>query len=265
MNIAPTEILSFKDLAIGLIMPVFVIGIILIQRLKVARLYLYALCRAAIQLALIGILLKYIFDLDNGLAVLAYLFCVVGIAALIVFKLQKKSPRAFYPILGLAIFSGSFFSIFLVTQIVIRIEPWYSPRYLIPIAGMIIGNTMTASALALERLRSDIRQTRQKVETMISLGATQAQATREPINRALLAGLMPNIVSMMGVGLVHLPGMMTGQMIAGNAPTQAVRYQLLVSFMISAAVGITALITLQLSARRHFTSSHQLRPEMIEQ
>ena len=122
---------------------------------------------------------------------------------------------------------------------------------------------MTASALSLERLRNDIRQTRQKVETLISLGATRAQAAREPINRAFKAGLMPNIASMMGVGLVHLPGMMTGQMIAGNAPTQAVRYQLLVSFMLSAAVGITAMITLHLSARRHFTAAHQLREEMI--
>jgi len=260
---SPTEILSIKDLGIGLVMPLLVIGMIFLQRLKIAKLYVYALLRATLQLALIGYVLKLIFGLDSGLAVVAYLFCVVGMAAFIVFRLQRKPLPAFYPILGVAIFLGSFFSISLVTQVVMKISPWYNPRYLIPIAGMIIGNTMTASALALERLRDDIRQTRQKVETLISLGASSSQATRESINRALKAGLMPNITSMMGVGLVHLPGMMTGQMIAGNAPTQAVRYQLLVSFMLSAAVGITALVTLHLSARRHFTPAHQLREEMI--
>jgi len=258
-----TVIISFSDLAIALILPLLVIAIILVHRLKIANLYLYALCRAAVQLAAIGYLLKYIFNLNSGLAVVAYLFLVVGMAAFIVLRLQKKPPPSFYPILGLAIFVGSFISIFTVTQVVLRIEPWFNPRYLIPIAGMIIGNTMTASALALERLRSDLKETKRKIETLISLGATRSQAMRQPIARALKAGLLPSIASMMGVGLVHLPGMMTGQMIAGNDPAQAVRYQILVSFMLAAAVVTTALITLHLSARRHFTPAHQLRTDMI--
>ncbi len=261
---APTEIITLENLAIALVMPLLVILIIFLQRLKIGKLYLYALGRAALQLAIIGYILRFIFGLDSGLAVLAYLLLMVGIAAQIVLRQQRKASPAFYPILGLAILAGSVLSIVMVTQVVIKIKPWYNPRYLIPIAGMIIGNTMTASALALERLQNDIRQTRRKVETLISLGATRAQAARQSINRALKAGLMPNITSMLGVGLVHLPGMMTGQMIAGNDPAQAVRYQILVSFMLSAAVGVTVLITLHLSARRHFTPAHQLRNEMLE-
>ena len=258
-----TENITYLDLGIAMMLPLLVIAIIYIQKLKIGGLYLYALCRATIQLTLIGYLLKFIFEMNNALAVLAYLFCIVGVAAFIVLRLQKKPPPTFYPVIGVAIFAGTIVSVVIVTRIVLTIEPWYNPRYLIPLAGMMIGNTMTASALSLERLRNDIRQSKNKIEAMIALGATQQQAVKSSINRSLKAGLMPNITSMLGIGLVHLPGMMTGQMIAGNVPTQAVRYQLLVIIMLSAAVAITAIITLKLSARRHFTTAHQLRKDLL--
>lgn len=262
--VASTEIITLKDLGVAMILPLMVIGIILLQRLKIANLYLYAIIRGCLQLAAIGYLLKYIFELDSALSVVAYLILVVGLASFIVLRLQRKPPSYFYPILGLAIFTGSFISVTIVTQVVLRIEPWFNPRYLIPLAGMIIGNTMTAAALALERLRNDVHQTRRQVETLISLGATRMQAVRGSMARALRAALLPNITIMMGIGLVHLPGMMTGQLIAGNDPTQAVRYQILVLFMLTAAVGITTIITLHLSALKHFTPAHQLRRDMVE-
>lgn len=260
---APTVDISLIDLLIALVLPLIVFTIIHVQKLKISRTYLYSIFRASIQLGALGYVIKWIFDIQSGIAVMAYLFLLVGIAAWIVLGRQKKAPKMFYPILGVAILAGSFISVAFTTQVVLKIHPWYNPRYLIPIAGMIIGNTMNASALSLERLRNDLSQTRKRVETLISLGADWKKAAEGPVNRALRAGLMPHILSMMSIGLVHLPGMLTGQLIAGNDPTQAVRYQLLVMFMLSAAVGTTALLTLHLSARRHFTKAHQLKGDML--
>jgi putative ABC transport system permease protein len=161
--------------------------------------------------------------------------------------------------MSLSIAGGSFLVLAIVIGLVIRPRHWYDPQYTVPLAGMILGNSMTAGTLAVERLSSEIRARRLEIEAALSLGATSRQAGDRAIRAAVNAALLPTINVMMVVGIVQLPGMMTGQILAGNSPLQAVNYQILVTYMIAAAAAITGVSAALLAHRSIFTAAHQLR------
>ena len=141
---------------------------------------------------------------------------------------------------------------------VLQVEPWYEPRYLIPLFGMIVGNAMNGAALAAERLASELASRRGEVEAYLALGATPARAAAEPTRRAMSAALIPSVNGLMTVGLVQLPGMMTGQVLAGQSPLLAVRYQIVVAFMLTGATAMTTMIVVLWYRRTFFTSAAQL-------
>jgi putative ABC transport system permease protein len=128
----------------------------------------------------------------------------------------------------------------------------------IPLFGMIVGNAMNGAALAAERLTSEMELRRGEVEAYLALGASPGRASAEPVRRALVAALIPAVNGLMVVGLVALPGMMTGQILAGSSPTLAVRYQIMVAFMLAGAVAITATALVLWYRRRFFTVAEQL-------
>ncbi|MCU0670878.1 MAG: ABC transporter permease, partial [Myxococcota bacterium] len=146
-----------------------------------------------------------------------------------------------------------------VTTVIVHVQPWYSPRYLIPLFGMIVANAMNAAALALERLQSEMESRRGEVEALLALGATPGQSAAEPMRRATVAAMIPAVNALAVVGIVSLPGMMTGQILAGADPTLAVRYQLVVMFMLTAANAVTAALAVSLFRRTFFTPAAQLR------
>jgi putative ABC transport system permease protein len=148
---------------------------------------------------------------------------------------------------------------FAVTVFVVRVEPWWTPQYFLPLAGMIVGNAMNAAALTAERLRAELSGRRDEIEIRLALGASPRQASQDALGAAIRAGLIPMINAMMTVGLVSLPGMMTGQILAGADPGMASRYQIVVMFMLSAATAISAVLLGALLYRRFFTSAWQLR------
>ena len=145
-----------------------------------------------------------------------------------------------------------------VTAVVLRVGPWYDPRYLIPLFGMIVGNAMNGAALAAERLASELESHRGEVEAYLALGATPARAAAEPSRRAMYAALIPSVNGLMTVGLVQLPGMMTGQILAGQSPLLAVRYQIVVAYMLAGATAMAAAIVVLRYRRTFFTSASQL-------
>ena len=154
---------------------------------------------------------------------------------------------------------GSGLTLFYVSFVVVQVEPWYNPRYLIPLFGMIIGNAMNAAALAAERLEAEMESRRGEVEAYLALGATSRRASQEPARRALRASLIPTVNSLMVVGIVALPGMMTGQIIAGVSPLVAIRYQIVVMFMLASCVSIAATLVTSWYRRQFFTGAEQLR------
>jgi putative ABC transport system permease protein len=148
---------------------------------------------------------------------------------------------------------------------VIRIHPWYAPQYAIPILGMILGNTLTGVSLGIERMTEELTARRDRVEMALALGATRWEAARAPASQAVRAGMMPTLNQMAVVGVVSLPGMMTGQVLAGQSPLQAVRYQIVIMFLIAAASALGTVGAVLLTYRRLFSAEHRfLSSRLVE-
>ncbi len=139
-----------------------------------------------------------------------------------------------------------------VTELIIRVHPWYNPQYVLPIAGMVLGNSMTGISLALERLFGDLGRRSDEVRMLLALGASPWEASLPSIRAALTAGLIPTINAMNAVGIVSIPGMMTGQIIAGANPGKAARYQIVVMLMLSAATAIGSMMAVALAYHKSF-------------
>jgi putative ABC transport system permease protein len=152
---------------------------------------------------------------------------------------------------------------FLVTGVsvlgILRPTPLWDPQYVIPLLGMLLGNALTGISLGLDRFLTGVLRDRARVEGFLALGATRWETAQEEVREALRVGLIPTVNSMLVMGIVSLPGMMTGQILAGAAPADAVRYQIMIVFMIAATVSTATFGVTMLAYARIFTSDHRLR------
>lgn len=162
-----------------------------------------------------------------------------------------------------SMFVSSLLLAVLALMIILRPEPWYAPQYSIPLLGMLLGNTMSGIALAQDRFVQSVIQNRGLIEGRLLLGQTPREAFADDIRRAVRTGLMPIINAMAAAGLVSLPGMMTGQILAGTEPLLAARYQLLILFLISAGTGFGTVLAVMLSYHRLSDFRGRLRLERI--
>lgn len=204
------------------------------------------------QLFAMGYLLTVLFGIANGLLViLVYAGMCFFSVHIIHGRVREKDVSYFAPTTISVMISYTLVSM-LVTGVVIGVEPWWKPQFFIPIGGMVAGNSMNALALAVERFFSELRNRRDEVEMMLCHGADFREASQEMFRNALKAGMIPSINSLMGVGIVYLPGMMTGQILAGVDPVEAVRYQIVVMLMIVASTALSAIWVLHYIRRRCF-------------
>ena len=232
---ASVQAISFPTI-IWVFVPVAVVIAVLIRWTSAGRTALYAIARMLIQLMLIGYVLVYIFDADEAWIIVSVLSVMLVAASVIAIRpLRNKEPgllrNAFISILV-----GGVLTLALVTQVVIDIEPWFLPRYMVPLAGMVFSGSMNAVSLAAERLESELAR---------SVDFTEARAT------ALNAALIPMINSLFAVGLVSLPGMMTGQILSGVSPVVAAKYQIVVMCMFFSAAGMSSAIYLALAKQKN--------------
>ncbi len=244
-------------LAAGLIL--IALGISHWQGVGLTRDIFVGALRTVVQLMLVGYVLIYIFRLDRWYLVVAALLVMVAVATRAAVTRQDKPSRELYGIVGVAMLLGSGLTLVYVGSVIVRPDPWYDPRYVIPLFGMIVGNAMNAATLAAERLAGEMQARRAEIEAYLALGAHPARAARDAVRKAARAAMIPMVNSLMVVGIVALPGMMTGQIIAGASPITAVRYQIVVMFMLMAAVVVTGSIVPVWYRRSFFTSSQQLR------
>lgn len=244
-------------LAIGLIL--IAAGISGWQGLGLARSFAVGAVRAVVQLLLVGYVLLYIFAVDQWYLVIGALLLMVAAATKAAVDRQVRSSRILLGITGVALLAGSGLTLVYVGTLVVHVEPWYDPRYLIPLFGMIVGNAMNAAALAADRLSGEMEARKAEIEAYLALGAGPARASREATHRALRAALIPTINSLTVVGIVALPGMMTGQILAGISPLIAVRYQIVVMFMLAGSVALTAAVVTLWYRKSFFTPAEQLR------
>jgi putative ABC transport system permease protein len=210
--------------------------------------------RTFAQLFLMGYLLKVIFNLEMVWLVLLVFLVMVSMAAHII-RGRVKEKRVDYLLPAFVAMLISYFAVSVtVTGVVVGADPWWSPQYFIPLAGMIIGNSMSALAIGLDRLFSDLAAKRDIVEMKLAHGATYVEASESIVRDAIKAGMIPSINSMMGVGIVFLPGMMTGQILAGADPITAIEYQIVVMLMLVASAAIGTVVVVLLARRRCFTA-----------
>ena len=216
------------------------------------------------QLSLIGYVLKYVFTVNNLWLIFAIivLMCFVAAQASVnrIPNVARNSVLlAFWSLLTSTLLVG-----LVVVRVIINPVPWYTARVMIPIFGMILGNSMNGIALSLDRLYSEAHARAGEIETLLAFGATPWEAIRGCVKDAIRAGMTPTINSLMVVGLVSLPGMMTGQILGGADPREAVRYQIVVMLMISAAVAIGCLLLVGFSYKKLFTADAALKSEILQ-
>lgn len=256
---APIIGLSWLEVAGGAGLVLIAIGITWRMRTGLAGQFVVAALRTALQLALVGYVLVYIFSIDRWWLVLLALLLMVGLATREAVKRQEAVSRRLTAVCGLAILAGAGLTLIYVSGLLVRPEPWYNPRYLIPLFGMIVSSAMDAAALAADRLSAEMETRRAEVEAYLALGASPRRAAHRPARNALRASLIPMLNRLMIVGLVALPGMMTGQILSGVSPITAVRYQIVVMFMLAGAVAVAGALTVVGHRAEYFTEAQQLR------
>ena len=242
------------QLALATLFVVFV-GVLSIRlSLGITKDLAIATVRTYVQLLALGFVLRWVFGIDSPWLVLGLVLLMVLAAARI---LVKRSPDAPPGIFGSAFVSMAltgFLVTFSVTGVIIQVDPWYLPQYVIPLAGMVIGNSMNGIALALERMFADLDRREDEVLALTALGATPWEAAHPAIKDALRAGLIPTINSMAAAGIVFIPGMMSGQILAGADPVTATGYQIVVMLMVAAATALGSVMALVLTYRRRFSA-----------
>ena len=258
----PALALSWTDLALASALVLVAMGISAWQRLGLARGFAIGAVRAVVQLVAVGYVLAFLFSTRRWYLVLLALLAMLVAATQTATERQKRGRAGLFVISGTAMLVGSGLTLAYIDAVVLRLRPWYDPQYLIPLFGMIIGNAMNGAALAAERLNSEMELRRGEVEAYLALGASPARASAEAVRRALVAALIPTVNLLMVVGLVSLPGMMTGQIIAGSSPATAVRYQIVVVFMLAGAVAMTSVVVALWYRRTFFSPAEQLLPRV---
>jgi len=224
------QVIPLAHLALAFL-PVFAVVAVLYRWALEDRTALYALLRMVVQLLLIGYFLAYIFESESAWVVLAVLGVMVSVSSWIALRTAKGERRRLYPKALLAIALGGGATLALITQAVLVLDPWFRPSYVIPLAGMIFANGMNSVSLATDRLQAELAR---------SVPYERARGI------ALRTALIPIMNSLFAVGLVSLPGMMTGQILSGVSPLIAVRYQIMVMCMIFSAAGLSAALFLVL-------------------
>lgn len=235
------------------------------MRLGIGSRLLISGTRTVVQLMLIGLVLETLFrNVHLGWITLLSLV-MLGVAGReVMARQQRRFAGAWgYGVGTLSMFVSSFSVTVLALVVVIGTEPWYRPQYAIPLLGMLLGNTMSGIALGLDRLTSGAWQQRQVIEARLMLGHSAAEAVSDIRRDSVRTGLIHIINAMAAAGIVSLPGMMTGQILSGTPPIEAVKYQILIMFLIAAGTGFGTLTAVWLGARRLFDDRERLRLDRL--
>lgn len=257
--------LSSLDLSLAALLVIALAGVSWRMRLGLEKSLLIAAARTVIQLLLIGLVLKTLFESVSLLWVSLISLVMLLAAGREVMARQHRRFSGWwgYGVGTSAMFISSFAITVLALLTMVGTDPWYTPQYAIPLLGMLLGNTMSGIALGLDRLTSSTWQLRTIIEQRLMLGATRTEAIANIRFEAMRSGMMPMINSMAAAGLVSLPGMMTGQILAGAPPIEAVKYQILIMFLITAGTGFGVSAALWMASRRLFDERHRLRLDTL--
>ncbi|MDI3297683.1 MAG: iron export ABC transporter permease subunit FetB [Bacillota bacterium] len=246
--------MSFVSVLVTLVFVAVALVVSYTQRLDLERDLVVGAVRALIQLLAMGYVLDVVFRLASWPLIALVLAAMAGVAVQNAGQRGAGLPRRFLPPAVGIVFAEA---VTLALLLILRLIP-AEARYVIPISGMIMGNSMVASGLVVNRLKAEMRARRGEVLSALALGASPRLAAQIPLRESVRAGMIPTVDALKTVGLVQLPGMMTGLLIAGASPLQAVRYQILVMFMLSTSTGVASMLSGFLAYRQFFNAAEQL-------
>ena len=239
------------------ILLIVVLAVMKKSKINQTQLLITASIRMTVQLILAGLILTYIFENPHPLFVIIYITGMIVFSIRRVLSKNKDINRNFKIAVSLSLaFSGLAVLIYFI-YIVVG-ESVFNPQYTIPIAGMIIGNSMTGVTLALKTFNENIKSQRLKIDALLNLGATPKKVLLPYVNSSLETALLPTLNSMLGMGIVSLPGMMTGQILSGTLPTTAIMYQIAIMIAICTSVCLTVFCTLNFGYKTLYNKRNQI-------
>ena len=251
--------ISLFDLALASLMMGGVLVVDHLLKLAMGKDIAIGTVRVFVQLYIVGFILKWVFAVDQAWLVMLVLAVMSSIAG------YNAVKRAGDISLGTVVFATgtivfvTMISMAFAMEVVIGVTPWYNPQYVIPIGGMAMNGAMNGVALGVANLRNSVKDNTERVECALAVGATGMQAIQPLVAESVRRALIPTVNSLMTAGIVQLPGMMTGQIIAGLPPTAAVRYQIIIFYLLTLVTVLSAVMSVLLYARKFFNRAHQLQ------
>jgi putative ABC transport system permease protein len=257
--------LGLLDVALAALLVLVDVGLSLWLRLGVHRQIVWASVRMVVQLTLVGLLLRVVFRSASPAATMAIGALMVAAAAREVAArpAQRLQGGGNYRIAAVVVALSSLATVLLALLTAIRPEPWYDPRYAISLLGIILGSVLNGGSLALDSFLAAVTLQRASIEARLALGATMRQALAPHARSAIRLGIIPVLNQMSAAGIITLPGIMTGQLLAGVDPVEAVKYQILLLFLLAGAGGVAACGVVFLAARSLTDERQRLRSDRL--
>ncbi|MGP5100141.1 ABC transporter permease [Psychrobacter celer] len=249
--------LTYGDIALASSLILIVLMVSWRLRLYLTKTLLMAALRTVVQLSFIGLILAWVFAREQWYEVLSILTIMTLIAGSAAKNRVKRRYKGLFIDTLLAVSVSAVLVTAIAILVILEVQPWYTPQFVIPILGLILGNSLTAISLTSNQLINAFYEQQARIEMMLSLSATPFEAVHEQIRTAIINGMTPTLNSMLVVGVVSLPGMMTGQILAGADPTQAIRYQIVTMFLICVSSTLGCTISALLTYRRFFNKNQQ--------
>ena len=250
-------VLSLGQVALAASLVLICALVSVLLQLGLVRQLAEASIRTVAQLLIIGFVLERIFALNRWYAVVPLMAIMVLGASVAAVRRTRHVYSGIWLNSLVSLWASSWIVTALALVWIVRVDPWYSPQYAIPLLGMVLGNTLNGVSLGLDRVGEEFHRSGDQIETLLALGATRWEAARDSVRHAVRSGMIPLINSMMVVGIVSLPGMMTGQILGGVDPVQAVRYQIVIMFLLATTTSLGTVLVVFLSYRRVFNPWHQ--------
>ncbi|MGC8658662.1 MAG: ABC transporter permease [Desulfomonilaceae bacterium] len=260
-----TQVIPISDhqLAFTGILILVTASISAIFQLGLLKSLVWGTIRCVLQLSVVGYALAWIFSV-NRFEIVILIIALMALFAARTATRRTPNVSDFPTLLAfLALVTTTYLVSTIVSLAIIRPTPWYDSRIVVPISGMILGNAVNGVTLSIDRLYGEVRSHCHEVEALLSMGASPWEAVHELVREAIRAAMTPTINALMVVGVVSLPGMMTGQILGGANPVEAARYQIVVMLMISCAAALGSMVLVGLSFRRLFTKGEALQPNLF--
>lgn len=250
---------SLLRLAAGYVFVLLALAIAARRKVSRSSEILIGSLRMTVQLVAVGYLLEFVFEYPHPAITVAVIAAMQTFAVRNVYgRVKRRGPAALGRVVWIALCTGTALAICYFLFVILALRPWYEPRYAIPIAGMLIGNSMTGISLAYDRLVAGFEDRTAAIDAALMLGATPAAASRGCVRDAFAAAILPTVNAMMGMGIVFLPGMMTGQILGGASPVLAIRYQIAIMLGIVGSVTVTTVLLTSFGWRAFFDTDKRL-------